>query len=194
MNIPPRIIRSGDADAANLFVGIGKKILGDLRRDLNFQSLQVGKSTPFYLPGGVKIDCEINHGISKIRIFVPSGLVGISGKKECLCNCNFTTGIVTEITGTLDDANLYSVLTCNNKTYYVLYKNVLASDFTIYEPGDQIILIPYNASEYSCCTGKNTATGCQPIKSEFDIESDDWRSIYRIIPWCAVGLPKWVKV
>ena len=200
--IPVKVVVNGDLASGKVYIGEAKSQLAILKKQ---QSLGLrDEIRRVSLSPGVSVTC-----ISDIRgdfIILNAG-VGWREEEEkvikeilriCVCNCNFSTGFVIEVTGTLDDdpdgPNLYSVAACNNEKYYVLYENILASDFTIYEPGDKVVLIPYNASNYSCCTGQNTATGCQPVKSEFDITSDSWRTTYRIIPWCSAIIPKWVEV
>lgn len=116
-------------------------------------------------------------------------------EKRCLCNCNFSTGYIFEIQPeTIDVAQLYTVMACVGTTRYALFKNILASDFTAYELYQKVILIPYNQMRYLCCTADRTGSsrGCSPIVSQVATSEDNWRTTYRIIPWCALRVPKWV--
>lgn len=113
----------------------------------------------------------------------------------CVCNCNFSVGWVLEVQAeTIQGAPLYTIMACNyDGTAYMPYENVLASDYTPYEVGQKIIMIPYNHMTYLCCTdktgGEEKVRGCTPLAQTVDTTSDEWRSIYRILPWCAIKVP-----
>lgn len=110
----------------------------------------------------------------------------------CICNCNLSVGWVLEVQeGTINGAQLYTVMACNHDgTAYIPYYNVLASDFSPYEVGQKTLMIPYNAMTYLCCTDKRTnPKGCRPTVSGEELTSGDWRTTYRILPYCALRIP-----
>lgn len=120
----------------------------------------------------------------------------LAPEKVCLCNCNFSVGwILEEQVEMVNGSQLYTVAACNNKgKVYIPYTDVLASDFSPYEVGQRVIMIPYNTMAYLCCTdktgGESQLRGCSPLVSEDSIDSESWRTAYRILPWCAVRVPK----
>jgi len=194
----PKIIVTGNIAVAKAYIGEAKSQMAILKRRLALGLKD--EKRPVSLSPNVSVMC-----ISDIRgdfIILAAGVTSGFGQEEikkvlrklCVCNCAFSTGVIVAITGTLDEANLYSVAVCNNEKYYALYENILASDFTIYVPGQKVIVIPYNENEYTCCTTRRGATGCEPRKSTVSFEDDAWRTTYRIIPWCGIGIPKWVEV
>lgn len=194
LEIPIRYSFSGDVDKARELQGIGKKMMHMLQRSASFQFLSYHKYPDLVFADGSKITCSLNHGIREVHIYRPKG-GGASKekKKECLCNCGFSVGQVVAVREeTIDDAPLYDVIACNNETDYVYYENILASDWTPYEIDDVVLLTPYNNALYACCSDLvSTPQGCSPEVSTFATSSNDWRTTYRIIPWCAVTLPKW---
>ena len=121
----------------------------------------------------------------------------IPTEKICICNCNFSVGWIFEIQvgETINSAQLYTVMACNNDgRSYIRYENVLASDWTEYEIGDRIVMVPYNSMAFLCCTdptgGDDRVRGCRPKVSTETTDSDDWRTTYRIIPMCSLMIPK----
>ena len=96
----------------------------------------------------------------------------------------------------IDGAQLYTIMACNyDGTAYMPYPDVLASDFTPYEVGQKVVMIPYKQMAYLCCTDKTGGTdkvrGCSPyiIEDEYTKDDDEWRTKYRILPWCALTIP-----
>lgn len=115
---------------------------------------------------------------------------------ECICNCNLAIGWVLELqVDTIGGAQLYTVMACNRQgKVYVPYQDVLASDFTPYEIGQMVVLVPYNGMAYLCCTdktgGESMIRGCSPIVSTENKDANEWRTAYRMIPWCALTVSK----
>jgi hypothetical protein len=196
--IPVKITVLGDQAKGRELIGMAKGQLGILKRqrDLGLKT-EIRVVSPF---PGVEIKCLSDKWREEIIVSVVSpgadGAEWLEKKKKevCVCNCNFTLGFVSAITGTLGEANLYSVVVCNNETVYVIYENILASDFTEYEQGEKVLLVPYNENTFQCCLGWQQTSGCVPKISTETPESDNWRTTYRIIPWCAISVPEWVEV
>lgn len=115
----------------------------------------------------------------------------------CICNCTLSFGWILEVQpDTLDGVPLYTVMACNNDgTAYIPYPDTLASDFSEYVEGQKVLLLPYKEMAYICCTdksgGENKVRGCTPyIVDDGLVKADeDWRTTYRILPWCALGVP-----
>lgn len=115
----------------------------------------------------------------------------------CICNCTLSMGWILEVQAdTLDDIPLYTVMACNLEgTAYVPYRDTLASDFTEYVEGQRVLLLPYKEMAYICCSDKSGGAakvrGCTPYRVDDGlIKSDDeWRTTYRILPWCALNIP-----
>lgn len=195
--IPLKVVFAGDEVYGRMLTGLAKGQMGILKRQRELGLKNTSREvSPF---PGVLIECFAGATPEHVVVTVtPQGVAAMQVLHEeieraCICNCNFSAGVVIELTGDLDDANLYSVAVCHNKTAYSLYENVLASDFTIYESGEKVIVIPYNLNTFLCCTGGQNATGCNPKKSAEPFESDTWRTTYRIIPWCGLPLPRWIE-
>lgn len=191
----------GDRDAAISFTGSAHREMAILETSLAFQGLKQGvrKVTPLK---GVFIECRKWFDLREIIITVIAGkLYEAMYKEECLCNCNFSVGWVVELQDTdLDTIPLYTVAACNFKTKYVIYSDVLASDWCKYIPMQKVILIPYFLMPFLCCTeprmdyGADQGYGCRPELSPEEIISEDWRTVYRIIPWNAFTVPKKVNI
>jgi len=113
----------------------------------------------------------------------------------CPCNCNLSLGWVLEVQeDDINGAPLYTVMACNNDgKAYLPYYNVLASDWTRYVVGQPVLMVPYQSMAYICCTdktgGASLVRGCSPLVSTEELDSDTWRTTYRILPWCAVAAP-----
>lgn len=144
---------------------------------------------------GALIICSKIFGIKTTTISIGAQyLPPLPVEYKCLCGCNYTEGWVVEVQeDTLEDegSTLYTVMACYNEARYIMVKDVIASDFTPYEAGWPVLLVPYNAMSYLCCDVPTGATGCKPTKSTELRTSDDWRTTLRIIPWCAIRVPKW---
>ncbi len=116
----------------------------------------------------------------------------------CLCNCNLSVGwVLEEQADTINGSPLYTVMACNdNGRVYIPYRNVLASDWTQYVVGQMVVMIPYQSMSFLCCTDKSGGggpRGCKPTKSSLLVDDHEWRSTYRIIPWCGYTLPREVE-
>lgn len=111
----------------------------------------------------------------------------------CLCNCKISLGWIMEVQmDTVNGAPLYTVMACNNNgRSYIPYRDILASDWTKYVDGQPVLMVPYNAMAYLCCSmHTGIPRGCTPTESEYTNDNEAWRTTYRILPWCAVGIPK----
>lgn len=152
------------------------------------------KMSPF---PGATITTEYNHGMRTATIFVPqSWEEQVGGEKICLCNCNFSVGAIIQDNGQMiGTAHLYDVMACVGKDRQKRFNNVLASDFCKYEEGQKIVLMAYNSFLYQCCLNdERYPSGCNPLPSEFQIAEEEWRTTYRILPWCALPLPRWLNI
>lgn len=111
----------------------------------------------------------------------------------CICNCNLSLGWILEVqTDTVNGAPLYTVMACNSDgRSYIPYRDILASDWSKYVEGQPVLMVPYNAMSYLCCsTPLGIPRGCKPMESEYTADNQSWRTTYRILPWCAVNIPK----
>jgi hypothetical protein len=112
----------------------------------------------------------------------------------CLCNCNFSIGWILEVQeDTISGAPLYTVMACNSKgTVFAPYKDILASDWTLYDVGQRVAMVPYYTMSYLCCSDKSGGggpRGCKPVVSEDEKTDESWRTTYRIIPLCTLKIP-----
>ena len=195
--IPASFTFSGDEVAAQALHHLGAKEMDKTTEAMKFQGLDQLKRVVDVAPG-ITIITRHHFGLRHVEIHVePRGRAEEGGQVICLCNCNFSFGIVTKeqddkLSG--DGSTLYTVLACHNKTGYVIIEDVLASDFSKYIVGQKVLVMPYNEMLYTCCNKAYTATGCMPVKSEELIDDDAWRATVRILPWCAFVLQKWIKV
>lgn len=147
---------------------------------------------------GALIVCSKSFGRRTIEIItaveMPENAVQ---KRACLCNCNFTVGWVFKVQEDKlnDTSKLYTVMACQNENDYLLIEDVLASDWTIYPEFFPVVMVPYYLMSFLCCSGEQSgATGCSKRTSEeTDVDSEEWRTSLRIVPWCGFGLPKWIK-
>ena len=196
MKAPVSVSYSGDKSAAR---ALRKIALAEMKRTedlMEFQGLKQLLRVVDFAPGVVFTTSKC-FGIFHVKIHVEKEVVVPEKYQEgCLCNCNFAFGIVKEkqedpLEG---DGNppLYTALVCRAKTGYVVMKNLLATDFSPYLPGQKVLLIPYLYAEYKCCENIYVATGCKPWESKDDLAEDFWRSSMRIIPWRAFPLKKWI--
>ncbi len=192
--IEPRFIPRGDYQECLRLRGRANQILAILEQRMRLGNLKQ-LSMIVDIPTGGTIKCSNIFGARTIEIALPGygGAMPIE-TVECICNCNFAEGYILELQEELLDdlVQLYTVMACVGDRY-AMFRNVLASDFTLYEIGQKIMLIPYFGMSFLCCTGMFVSTGCSPKVSDFDLDHDDWRTSHRIIPWCALTIPKWVK-
>lgn len=196
--IPVSFTFSGDESAAKMLRAAGLREMAKVEEFMGFQGLQQYRPRPVELAPGITVRASKIFGARHVHIHVEPGGGDEAGKKYiCLCNCNFAFGIVTEeqddpLSG--DGSRLYTVLVCRNKRGYAIEKNVLASDFSPYLPGQKVLVAPYYLMEFKCCNNVQVATGCSPVRSEEGIDSEAWRTTLRIIPWRAFTLKKWILV
>ena len=194
MQIPQRTIFKGDVERCKALVGDARRVMHILENMMELRGLQqlVIRMAPY--PGAL-ITCSKVFGLRTATIETPMrGQEVQAEEKICICNCNLSEGWILEVQDTdIDGAQLYTVMACNSfGRAYRRYENVLASDFTVYEPAQKVLLTPYNTMAYLCCSEPTGPRGCSPVKSEEDTSHEDWRSTYRILPWCALNVPKLV--
>ena len=188
---------SGNKAAARALTRVALAEMDKTERLMEFQGLQQWSRIVDFAPG-VVITTSKCFGIRTVNIDVAQAGGG-EGQIEniCLCNCNFAFGVIIEEQADpleKDGSKLYTALVCRNKRGYVVEKDLLATDFSPYLPGQKVLLIPYSEALYRCCENLYLPTGCKPIKSEIDIAADDWRTTMRIVPWRAFTLKKWIQV
>lgn len=199
MDSPVRIVFQGDNVACLSLMGEARRLMVILENMMALRRLQQHsiRVQPY---DGAWVICSKVFGQKTIEIqiggWVPKKVVPPT---ECLCGCNYSIGWVVRVQDeplTDDGSTLYTVMACFSKTHYVCVRDVIASDFTIYDPGWPVIMIPYAGMNYLCCTdnlGSGGATGCNPMKSVYPPEHTDWRTMYRIVPWCGLGIPRRIK-
>ena len=199
---PRRILFRGDRDKSEALIGRAKQVMLVLENIMRLRGLQQHSIRVSPYPGAWII-CSKVFGMRTVEIVTPvgGGVQEEPTQRWCLCNCNFAVGFVMAVREEkLDDTiPLYDVMVCQGADKYVLIENVLASDFTLYEEGFAVLVIPYYRMGFLCCTGGDGfATGCKADRSlegegGTPITDEDWRSTVRIIPWCGFALPKWVR-
>ena len=192
--LPPIPIRNhvtGDIEKGVALIPYGRTLLAMMREDnesnLYSNISKENQKRTYHLADGITITTKVGYGLSFIDIHVPlqGGEEEPEKKEKCICNCNFTTGMVIKVQdGDIGGAPLYTVMACFNKTEYTIYDNILASDWSKYEKDEKVIMIAYNDFAYECCTDEGSPTGCMPKRSALETSDDDWRSTIRIIPWC----------
>lgn len=152
------------------------------------------KFTPY---DGAMIVARNVFGMRTVDVYTGGSFPTVKQSYQlCICNCNFSVGWVLEVPeATINGAQLYTVMACNNDgTAYIPYYNVLAADFSPYEVAQKTLMIPYNDMAYLCCTDKRTAPkGCRPMISVEPVDSGEWRTTYRILPYCALLIPTLVN-
>lgn len=197
VEVPIKTILHGNMYRARQQAHHGVRLMAILERFMDFQGLKQCSMRKEIEPGLV-VEASKVFGLRRIDIYVGGELVKKRREViECFCNCNFAFGFVVAVNPELldDEFQLYDVAVCFQRRKFILRENILASDFTQYQPGQPVILIPYNDMDYLCCTaGGAGSTGCAPMASTYEKTSEDWRSTLRIIPWCAINFPKWMKV
>ncbi len=197
MIVPVNPTYSGNEVAAKALTRVALAEMDKTERLMEFQGLQQWSRIVDFAPG-VVITTSKCFGLRQVHIDVAQAGGGEEQIENiCLCNCNFAFGVIIEEQENPlenDGSKLYTVLVCRNKRGYVIEKDLLATDFSPYLPGEKVILIPYNEALYRCCENLYLPTGCKPLKSELDIAEDDWRTTMRIVPWRAFTLKKWIQV
>jgi len=194
MDIPVQTRMHGDRRACEELVGQARRIMFILETIMNNGGLEQNHIR--FIPyDGAMIHAQKFWGTRIVDIYAGAEVIStLQEQKICPCNCNISVGWILEVQNdTIQGAPLYTVMACNaNGTAYIPYYDVLASDWTKYIVGQKIIMIPYNAMSYLCCSmlgGDGSATGCTPIKTTYEKDSEDWRVTYRILPWCAMRVP-----
>jgi hypothetical protein len=195
--IPVRIIVTGDASKGRELIGFAKNQMSILENLMSFQSLNQGSRTVSPFPG-VVVECWSSFSLQEIRIYVEEFFEEGEEKgeyievKECFCNCNFSFGVVIAVGEELEkDISLYDVAACKSKEFFVLYQNIIASDFAQYSVGQKVLVMSYNNFSYLCCNGGQTVSACSPEKSSYLVSDDEWRTTYRILPLCAEKFSRW---
>ncbi len=194
-------ILTGDKSKAAHYLGLAQRQLNILLSQMSLarpKPLKIAHRKLNLKYGGY-ILVEVCYNARTMRIHIPTALARELEKhslKDCICNCNFTTGqIISVQTDTIGIAPLYTVRACTYGKYYMLHRNILASDYTEYLVGQVVIMIPYNEALFQCCASSyQSVTGCKPSESELDIDDNAWRSTLRIIPWCVSTVPKWINM
>ena len=197
MIIPVKPTYSGNEVAARALTRVALVEMDKTERLMEFRGLKQWSRIIDFAPGIVITTSKV-FGIRKVNIYVAQAGGGEETPEYiCLCNCNFAFGVIIEEQVDpleKDGSKLYTVMVCRNKRGYVVEKDLLATDFSPYLPGQKVLLIPYNEALYRCCENIYLPTGCSPLKSELDIAEDDWRTTMRIVPWRAFTLKKWIQV
>lgn len=178
--------------AAGALIGYGRKRLRELHRDMGFQNLKT-YSNRIDLVSGYSIITTSSQGINKIIILSPSDKKGGSAVEyECFCNCNFAVGQIKEIIP-IAGLDYLQIFICQ-KDKYVLFENILANDFTPWRVNDVVLVMAYNGFLYDCDMSNFDATACTPIKDTVnEVTSEDWRTTFRVLPFCSLSLVKWIK-
>lgn len=199
---PVRLIYDVTSMEARALIGRANQAMAVLERVMALDGLDQLSYRVEPYPGALII-CSKVFGSRQIRIMVGrKGRAAGEKGRECLCTCNFTTGYIFRVEPDnldklgADVTPLYTVLACVRGKTYRIFEHVLASDFTKYEVGQKIIMIPYHGMSFLCCdqVSRTGPSGCIPEASTLDLSDDDWRTTYRIIPWCGLRIPKWIKV
>jgi len=192
-----------------------------------------GWQQPIVLTTGEIVECHIGLAMDTINIFASreqqnySVKSAIEESNECPCNCNMSLGFIRSaiMSGTPD--TLYetvgleqapfpicSVEICQSSVSYVGFENIIGSDFTPWEEGQQVIVMAYKAFLFSCCRPDIqlmpefrffNASGCSGYPSPAFVPTPEvpnpaeamdqweWRTSYRILQLCALPLMAWEK-
>lgn len=194
---PIKYVYHGDHTTCEALKGHANRAMIILENMMNLGGLDqhVIKFTPY---NGSLIVARKFFGVRVVDIYtdVPTQEQTKPQQKMCICNCNFSVGWIFDINegDGINGAVLYTVMACNtNGEHYKKYENILSSDWTEYDIGDCVVMIPYNQMAYLCCTdktgGENEIRGCSPLENIESISSDEWRTTYRIIPICQINIP-----
>lgn len=193
-DFPVKYVFNHDNTESRALVGNANRVMSVLENLMEFQGLDQYSIQVVPYPGAL-IKASKIFGARRLDVLV--GLSSVEDKKrarECLCTCNFTVGWILKIQDEPldDDTPLYTVMACQSKDRYVMVKDVLASDFTKYYEFFPVTMVPYYKMAFLCCSEQVPPNGCSKADYlEAGPSADDWRTSLRIVPWCAVGLPKW---
>lgn len=201
MIIPTKIVFHGDRTRCQAVLGEAKSRLAVLhgRMARSGGLIQQGWQRPIQLMTGEIVRLAVSFNTSVIEIIAPQHKPYLApgplpeAAQECFCRCDIALGVVVTVP-VLPAHGVYflDVEVCN-KDRYVLYENIIASDFTRYVAGQQVLVMAYNEFDYNCLAGLSAATGCLPIVNPAVVEDLSWRTTYRIIPVCAALIPRWLK-
>jgi len=200
MKIPTKVIFYGDRDRCQSVLGIARSRMFLLHERLKRSNgmIKQGWQRPITLITGEVVRLAVSFNTSVIEIIAGVSQPGenfnlIEEEQKCFCDCNLSLGIITKIDEELKQSIQWiDLIACNHETIYVGYENIIPSDFTRYEEGQKVILMAYYDFLYDCKNKVFSATGCDPKKSASELEDDSWRATYRIIPLCALTIPKWI--
>ncbi len=204
--IPRKIVVHGDLTRGMTFLGRAEKMIPVLTESLSYNNKKIGSQT-LNLGHGEKIVCKSCWGVQEIHIYVNGSSQGQKVDKfECICNCNMSTGmvlLVEDIAGSRFVKSL-TVSVCFEEDKYRIYKNILGSDFTPWVEGMKVVVMAYNDFLFDCYNMNFNATGCVPLVDIVNVPhtpdatdslpAAQWRTTYRVIPMCALGIPKWIQV
>lgn len=194
MIVEPSVKYTGNVKKAERLLGYGQHTMRVLENLMEFQGLDQYSISMSPYPGAV-ITCTKTFGIKKIVIDVPIvHEFDLKCTKECFCNWNFSFGWVLEVKSKKLQGKvpMYDLMICHNKSFFILVKDVLATDFTKYEQYQQVLVMPYNGMKFD---NKDTLhgdpRGCAPRVSDLPTENSAWRTTVRILPWCAISLERY---
>jgi hypothetical protein len=201
MIIPTKIIFRGDIDRCKSVLGIARSRLFVFQERLKRSNglIQQGWQRPINLITGEVIRLAVSFNTSVIEIIAEGYGPDKSYKlqeegRKCFCDCNISLGIIIKIAEELKHSIQWiDVIACNHEKLYVVYENIIPSDFTRYEPGQKVIVMAYYDFLYDCKNKIFSSTGCSPKKHAEIPENDTWRTTYRIVPLCALTIPQWIK-
>lgn len=169
---PQKIVYHGDFSRCQRVRGDAVRLMTKLYESLGVANGQVKQgwrpAIPLYT--GEVVQLHIGLALDTINIYAEGGEavanIEVAEKviRECLCNCNFTVGIITSaiLSGTentiyedvgIADAPfyIYSVEVCQSKDHYELFENIIGSDFTPWVPGQVVLLMAYQGFSFGCC-------------------------------------------
>lgn len=230
-----KIIFHGDYTRCQRVLGEAKKRLEKLNDRIKRSNgfLKQGWQQQIPLSTGEIVQCHIGLAMDIVHIFAGGGERQVSAAearrivRECLCNCNFSVGTIlsSELTGVpetrlagvgsaLAPYRVHVVEICQNQFTYVMFENIIGSDFTPWVPGQVVMVMAYHGFPFGCCypdpeeafgetfAATYSATGCagkvdtahniddDPFLGP-DLDDEDWRTTYRIVPFCGLTLPVW---
>ena len=236
MIIPTKIVFHGDRTRCQAVLGEARSrlVLLQDRMARSGGMIQQGWQRPIQLMTGEIVRLAVSFNTSIIEIFAPANqqVASFEAAEEawkCFCNCNMAIGVVTSAIYTGTPRTIYeayglreapflvcSVDVCQQERLFVGFENIIGSDFTPWQVGQQVIVMAYNRFLFGCCLESVemigpeyaifSATGClgevdttrylNPTHPEYGVNIDDhdWRTTFRIIPFCALDVPLKMEV
>lgn len=197
IEIPVKYVYDRNSERSKALLGDARRVMAILENMMRLRGLNQLSITMEPYPGAL-IRCAKVFG-ARTAVIETGGAPPPEewSEKQCVCNCNFTEGWILRLQEEkLDDEfQLYTVMACVGTRYYRQFENVLASDFTVYTEAQKVLLIPYYQMAFLCCNEAEAtgAKGCSPKVSDDELVEETWRTSHRIIPWCGLNVPKWVK-